>query len=178
MIRINKKEKILIYVIAALVFFFLIEHFLFSGLRGKSKSVSGQIKVEEARLKAGLDIQKKKDKILAECKEFKPYLEKIEGISDQEIFAKFLKEVEKTAQDAGVSIVNLTPQNEVQDEAEYKKYNAEFRAEGNISQVITFVSKIQNNALLIKLDKISLSPKDEQANLIKIEATVSLVVPK
>lgn len=178
MIKIGKREKILIYVIAGLVLFFLIERFLFSGLRGKTKSASQQVKVEEARLKAGLDIQKRKDRILAECKEFKPYLEKVEGISGQEVFAKFLKEIEKIAQESGVSIVNLTPQNEVQEESDYKKYDAEFRAEGNVSQVLTFVNKIQNNTLLLKLDKISLSPKDEQANLIKIEATISLVVPK
>lgn len=177
-IKINNREKILIYFIAALILFFLIERLLFSGLRGKSKAISQQIKVEEARLKSGLEIQKRKEKIEAECKELKPYLEKTEGISEQEIFAKFLKEVEKIAQDAGVSIVNLSPQGEIQEEADSKKYDAEFRAEGNLTQIFTFIYKIQTNTLLIKLDKMTLSPKDEQANITKIAATISLVVPK
>lgn len=176
--KINKREKILIYFIAALISFFLIERFLFSGLRGKSKAASQQIKVEEARLKSGLDIQKRKDKILAECKELKPYLEKVDGMSDQEVFAKFLKEAEKIAQDAGVSIVNLAPQSEVKEDGDYKKYDAEFRAEGSLTQIFNFVYKIQNSTLLIKLDRLSLSPKDEQASVMKIEAIISLVVPK
>ncbi|MDP3791110.1 MAG: hypothetical protein Q8R38_03590 [Candidatus Omnitrophota bacterium] len=176
--KIGKREKTLIYVIGALIFFFLIERFLFSGLRGKANSTVQQIKIEEARLKSGLDIQKRKDKIAAECKEMKPYIEKVAGISEQEIFAKFLKEVEKTAQDAGVSTINLSPHSEVEDTSDYKKYDAEFRAEGSLSQIFNFINKIQNNTLLIKLDKMSMSSKDEQALLIKIEAIISLVVPK
>ena len=89
--KINKREKMLIYAIAGLIFIFLIERFLFSGIRGKARGVSQQIKIEESRLQAGLDIQKRKDKITAEYRELKPYLEKAEGISDREIFAKFLK---------------------------------------------------------------------------------------
>lgn len=178
MMKIKNRERILIYVIAALVLFFLIERFLFSGLRGKSKMVLQQIKVEEARLKAGLDIQNRKDKIAAECKELKPYLEKVEGVSEQEVFARLLKEVEKSAQDAGISILNLAPQNEIQDTAEYVKYDAEFRAEGSLTQVFNFINRIQNDPLLIKLDRFSISPKDEQATVVKIEAIISLAVPK
>lgn len=178
MIKMGNREKILIYAIAGLILFFVIDRVLFSGLRGKSKMVLQQIKLEESRLRSGLDIQKRKDRIAAECKELKPYIEKVEGISEQEMFAKFLKEIEKNAQDAGVSIVNLSPQSEVQDAAEYKKYDAEFRAEGNLAQVFNFIGKIQSDTLLIKLDKISISPKDEHANVMKVEAIISLVVPK
>ncbi len=178
MIKINKREKILAYAIGGLIAIFLIEHFLFSGIRGKSKGVSQQIRIEESRLQAGLDIQKRKDKITAEYKELKPYLEKSEGISDREIFAKFLKEAERVAQEAGVSIVSLSPQNETLDEPEDVKYNADLRAEGSLAQVLGLMDKIQKSTLLIKLDKMSLSSKDEQAGTMKIEAVLSLVVPK
>ena len=176
--KINKREKMLAYAIGALVLFFLVEHFFFSGLRGRSKNIVQQIKLEENRLKSGLDIQKRKDRITAECKELKPYLEKAEGLSDQEIFAKFLKEAEKDAQEAGVSIMNLAPQSEIQDTAEYKQYNAEFRAEGSLAQIFSFIGKVQNDTLLLKIIKMSISAKDEQASVMKIEAVISLVVPK
>jgi hypothetical protein len=178
MIKINKREKILIYVIAGLVFLFLVERFLFSGIRGNSKGVAQKIKIEEARLQAGLDIQKRKDAITAEYNELKPYLSKSEGASDREIFAKFLKESERVAQDAGVSIVSLSPQDEPQSESGYVKYNADLRVEGSITKVLTLIDKIQNSELLIKVDKMNLSSKDEKAGSIKVEAVLSLVVPK
>ena len=176
--KINKREKLLVYTIAGLIFLFLIERFLFSGIRGKTRGVSQQIKIEESRLQAGLDIQKRKDKITAEYKELKPYLEKTEGISDREIFAKFLKEAERVAQEAGVSIVSLSPQEESLDEPEDVKYNADLRAEGSLNQIIGLIDKIQSSALLIKLDKLSLSSKDDQAGTIKVEAVLSLIAPK
>jgi len=178
MMKINRREKLLIYAVAGIILFFLIERFLFSGLRGKAKSVSQQIRIEEARLRAGLDIQERKDKITAEYKELKPYLEKTEGISDREIFAKFLKEAEKVAQGAGVSIVSLSPQDETLDEPEDVKYNADLRAEGNINQVLDLMGRIQNSPLLVKIDKMSLSSKDEKASTIKVEAVLSMVAPK
>jgi len=176
--NIGKREKILIYVIGGLIFLFLIERFLFSGIRGKTNSVSQQIEIGESRLRAGLDIQKRKDKIAFEFKALKPYLEKSEGSSDREIFAKFLKEAEKVAQEAGVSIVSLSPQDETLDEPEDVKYNADLRAEGKLDQVIELIDKVQNSKLLIKIDKMSLSSKDEQAGTMKVEAVLSLVVPK
>ncbi len=176
--KINKREKLLIYAVVGIVVVFLIEHFLFSGLRGKAKGVSQQIRIEESRLQAGLDIQKRKDKITAEYEELKPYLEKTEGISDREIFAKFLKEAEKVAQSAGVSIVSLSPQDETIDESEDVKYNADLRAEGNLGQVLGLMDKIQKSSLLIKIDKMSLSSKDEKAKTIKMDAVLSMVAPK
>lgn len=176
--KINKREKLLIYAVAGVILVFLIERFLFSDIRGKGKVMSQRIKIEESRLQAGLDIQKRKDKITAEYKELKPYLEKAEGISAREIFAKFLKEAEKVAQEAGVSIVSLSPQDEPEDEPEDIKYNADLRAEGNLNQVLSLMNKIQKSDLLIKIDKISMSSKDERASTIKIDAVLSMVAPK
>ena len=77
-----------------------------------------------------------------------------------------------------MSIVSLSPQDEPQDEPEDVKYNADLRAEGSLSQVLSLIDKIQKSTLLIKIDKMSLSSKDEQAGTIKVEAVLSLVAPK
>lgn len=178
MMNIGKREKILIGVVAAMAILFLAERFLFSGVRGKSKGVSQQIKVEESRLKMGLDIQNRKDKIEAEYNQLAPYLEKTQGVPEREISAKFLKEVERVAQEAGVSIVSLSPQEDTQDAADYTQYNAEFRAEGSLAQMLSFVNKVQNSPLLIKLDRMTIASKDERAGALKMDAILALVVPK
>jgi hypothetical protein len=178
MMKINKRERLLAYAIAGLIGAFLIEKFLFSDLRGGAKKIEQQIKVEEAKLRLELDLQKRKDSIASELKDYKPYLDSMEGISEREISAKFLKEAEKMAQEAGTSIVSLSPKDEPQDMTDYIKHDADFKAEGTLSQIINFVGKVQNSRLLIMLDKMSLSPKDEQAGTMKIEATLSLIVPK
>ena len=49
--------------------------------------------------------------------------------------------------------------------------------EGSLEQIINFLYKVGNSKLLIKLDRLSFSHKDEQASLLKAETTVSIAVP-
>jgi len=174
--ELTRSQKILSYVAGGIICVFFIEKFFFAGLRAKINTLNQQIKKEEVDLKIGIDIQKRKDSILKDYNNYKDYLSG-QNISDKEIFTGFLKEIEKLAQESGLSIINLTPQNEPQKIRDYTKYNADLKAEAPLEKFFDFLNRIQNDKLLVKLDKLSLSPKDEQASLLKIEATISITIP-
>ncbi len=174
--QLKRRDQIIASVIGIAVFIFLLERFVFSTLRLKIKELSQQIKAEEADLKSGIEIENDKDKIRSEYRSYQSYLKVAENASEQEVIAKFLKEIERMAQESGISIVNLSPQSQAESAAGYKKYNAELRAEGSPDKIYDFLYKIQNSALLIKLDKLNIAPKDPQAELLKLETTISLAV--
>jgi len=176
-IQLKKGQKTIIYAVVAILGVFLIERFFFSGLRSKIRNLNQQVKLEEANLKIGMTMRKQKDKISSENSRYKTYLEITDSSSEREIITKFLKEVEKIANDSGISVINLSPENQIDKLKNCKKYNADLRAEGSEERIFNFVNKIQSSNLLIELDKFSLVAKDEQADTLRLETMISIVVP-
>jgi len=176
MIAFKKREKIIIYAIGAVIFIFLIEKFFFSGLRSDIRNLRQQIRLEEAKFRNGVIIQGKKGKILQEYKEYQLYLDVVKNSSEQDIFTKFLKEIERIANESGVSVLNLNPQSQAGKFKEYKKYSADLKGEASADKVFNFLYKIQHSAYLIKLDKLSLTPKNQQADLLSVDTTISIII--
>lgn len=177
LIKLKKREKYIVYIIGGILTIFLIERFFFSGLRSKIRNLKTQIKLQEVNLKTGITIRQQKDKILQERERFKSYLEIARSSSEREIVARFLKEIEKIAASSGISIISLSPQNEPEQHRTLKKYNADLRAEGSLQKIFDFLHKVQNSDLLIEIDKFSLATKTEEGDILKLETTISIVIP-
>ncbi|MFA6079359.1 MAG: hypothetical protein WC779_06415 [Candidatus Omnitrophota bacterium] len=176
MMKFKRNEKILLYATVAIVAAFIAQKFLFPGMKTKTKSSGSLITIAEARLKEGIEIQKRKADILADFKEFKGYL-KTENMSELDITTGFLKEVESIAQASRVSIINLTPNNQPIDDGGYRRYTADLRVEGVAEEVFDFLKRIQSTKSLIKIDKMSIASKDEQASMLKLDTTISIAIP-
>ena len=175
MFKIKKREKIIFSVVLGIIVIFLLEKIVFSNFRKKMRELNKKIKVQEMAIRKGLSINKSKDKIIQEYKDYAKFL--ITDTQDQDVIARFLKEMEKITQDAGLSVVNLAPEEKLIEAPEYKEFRANLRLEGNMEQLLNFLKKVQDSTLLIKLVKLNLISKDEQASLLRIDVTVSLVVP-
>lgn len=174
-IKINKREKILAYIIIGLVVFFVGDKVLLSGIRGGMNSLKNRIKTEESKLRTGIEIQKRKDTILGEYKGYQAFL-KQEKLSEVDIFARFLKELENIARESRVSILSLNPQNKIEESDGYRKYTADLRVETNIEQLYDFLYRIQNSSLLIRINKMSVIPKDESGTILRFEASISIAI--
>lgn len=173
--KFKKREKIIAVVLGGILFLFIAEKLFFSNIFSRIRKLKQQIKLEETNLNIGIQMQKKKDRIRNEYRAYESYL-KVSEEPEQEIIANFLKEIEKIAQEAGVSIANLSPQSQAEQFKEGKRYKADLRAEGPVEKILTFLYKVQNSSLLIKLDKLSITPKDPQAETLKLDTIVSLTV--
>ncbi len=139
------------------------------------KELSKKISIQELAFRKGLNIQKSKDRIAHEYKEYSKFL--IKDTNDRDIIAGFLKEIEKITQESGLSVVNLAPEEKIVLAKEYKEYKANLRMEGSMEKLLNFLNKVQNSSLLIKLSKLNFISKDEQASVLRIDVTVSLIVP-
>ena len=175
MLKIKKREKIIFSVVAGIIVIFMLEKIVFSNFRKKMRELNKKIKVQETAIRNGLSINKSKDRIIQEYKDYAKFL--ITDAQDQDIVARFLKEMEKITQDSGLSVVNLAPEEKLIETPEYKEYRANLRLEGNMEQLLNFLKKVQDSTLLIKLVKLNLISKDEMASLLRIDVAVSLVVP-
>lgn len=142
----------------------------------KARSLQQQIKLEEADLRASLEMGQKKDTIMDERLEYKDYLVSDKNASEDEEIAAFLKEVETMVSESGLSMVSLTPQSHAEKGNEYKEYDAQLRVEGAAEKIYNFLYRVQNSHLLIRLSQVTVSPKDPQANLLKLDTKISLTL--
>ena len=175
MIKGKGREKLLWALTIGLGVLFASDRLLFSGLRTKSQTLHRKIAEEEVKLRMGVGIQKRKDTILNEQKKYALYLPP--PAQERELIARFLKETERIAQESGVTIADLTPDNQPAKGMEYKIYKAQLKAESTMEQLLSFLYKLQTSRLPIKLDRFSIAPKDEQATTLRLETTISMAVP-
>ena len=169
------REKPLLFISMGLAVAYLSDRLLFSGLQTKNQTLRRQIAAEEVTLRMGVGIQKRKGTILNEQKKYAAYF--LPAAPERELIAKFLKEAERIAQESGVTIADLTPENQPAKGSSVKTYKAQLKAEATVEQLLSFLSKLHTSRLLMRLERFSVTPKDEQASLLRLETTISMVVP-
>ena len=173
-IELKGKQKFLLYAVISVLVCIFMGRFIFLSLGVRLKQLKQQTKLAEAKLKKGLEIQKQKDIISSDYDKYHVFLA-VEKMEQRQIIEELLKEIERIAKDSGASLINLSPQEAA--EQDKGRYKADLRMEANAEQILNFLYKIQESKLLIKLDKISVSPKDEQASALKVDATISIAIP-
>ncbi|MDD4954343.1 MAG: hypothetical protein PHG40_05515 [Candidatus Omnitrophica bacterium] len=173
--KLDKRQKILIAFAAAVILIFFAQKVVFTGFVAKLNRLNSQIKLEEEKLKRGLAVQKGKDKVTRDYKKYSPYLG--DNIPEKELSAVFLNEVENISKISGVSLVSLNPTNDLEVTKDFKRLKADFRLDTDMESLFMFLDKVQESKLLMKIDKISLAARDEESGVIRVEASISMIVP-
>jgi hypothetical protein len=164
----------LIAIVASVIIgLFLLDRTLFFAMRKKLASCRKLITLEEARYKKNLGLLKSKDGILADYNKYRNYLE-VPFNDQRQAVAELLEEVERIAQESKVSVLNLSPQENAKQEKDFNRYSADLKMETNSEKLLNFLFKIQSSSLLLKIDRLSVQPKNEEASLLKVDVTVSI----
>lgn len=171
--KLDKKQKIIFSVAAGVVLLLFFNKIIVGGIGEKMRSLERRIKLAEARLSRDLQIEKDKDGLVEEYTAYQSYF-KYSGREQTQIISDFMRETERLAKETGVSIVALSPRSDPEQLKEAVKYTADFKMEGNLAQVITFMQRISDNKLLIGFERILLAPKDETGLSIKLEGVISI----
>jgi hypothetical protein len=173
-IKINDKQKFWgALIVGAIVVLFLAQAAV-SDLAGRARKNESQVKLAEAELRKALVIQQASPKIAEEYIQYAPFFE-VEKIAPRQLLEDLLREVERIARDASVSILNLTPQN-VPEAGAVKEYKADLRIEcQGTDRLLSFLNGVQASKFLIKIVKFNVSTKDEQGAVLKAEMLLSLV---
>ncbi|MBI2495106.1 MAG: hypothetical protein HYY59_02430 [Candidatus Omnitrophica bacterium] len=168
------RQRLLLIATGGLALAFVIERVFVSSLHARGTTLRQQTVVEEASLRTQLRIQRQKAFILNEDKTYDRYA--LIPSQDRKAIAKLLREAEQIAKVSGVTVLDLTPEKPSGSSRETTTYQVQLRAEGRIDQLLTLFYKIQTNQFLIRLDRFSLSPKDDQATLLRLDTTITMLV--
>ena len=172
----KKREKALLIGTIGLALLYLSDRLLFSSLRAKQQSLHQEIAAAELTFRTGLAVRQRKDAILREQKQYASYF--LPASPERELTATFLKEAERLAQGSGAVIMDLTPEIQPPSSAAGQRlYRAQLKAEADVEKLLRFFQALQTSRLLVKLDRFSLTPKDEPASVLRLEATISITVP-
>lgn len=174
-IKMNTSNKFLLAVIGGGFLILIFGQVILSDLARRSKKDGQQVKRVETQLMEKFAIREKREKIEADYTQYQAYLA-LQSAPPRQVVEEFLREVERMARDAGVSIVNLNPQNIPEVGAKVTQYNLDLRVECSEDQLLVFFKSVQASKFLIKVDRFSITSKDEQAILLKVEMLLSLSV--
>lgn len=166
----------MLYTASAAITVIFLANFIFAVLGGRLRQFNKQTKVSEAKLKQILEIQKAKSVVEEECRTYKSFLES-EKWDDRRIVEELLKGTERIAKDARVSVINLSPQQTPEQTKECKKYKADLRIDASLDQIFNLLRGIENSKLLIKVEKLTIASKNEEADVLKSEMTVTIAIP-
>lgn len=174
-IQISSQNKFLAAVIGGSLLILILGQLLLSDLGRRSKNAGQQVRQMEARLAEVSGIQGQGEAIASDFARYQRYLAP-ERMAPRQVVEELLREIERIARDAGASIINLSPQEIPESTQKPVEYKADLRFECSSDQLLIFFKDVHDSQYLIKIVKFSITPRDEQGLLLKVEMLISLSV--
>jgi len=172
--RLSSRERKILYVVIALLFVLFGYHGVFQPVLSKLGGLDEEIFVFQMKLRKGRIFLRQRDEILEEAQKY-PNLERIEAGSDEEELARLLNYIEQTARNAQVSLSDVKPQ-QVKSDKVSKSYVVELGAESLLNQLIEFIYQLQNSPQLLMIERIEMSPKEDNSPLLRSFVVIKRVV--
>ncbi len=173
-IGINEKQKFWALVIVSAVVVLWLGKAAVVDLSVRARKNTSEVKLAEAQLKKALLIAQDGGRIKEEHAQYASFLA-AGSMLPRQVIEELLREIERIARDASVSVVNLTPQNIPEAGAGVKEYRADLRIEcQGTDRLLSFLNGVQASKFLIKIVKFNVSTKDEQGAVLKVEMILSL----
>ncbi len=154
---ISKREKYIfsitiIVIVAAFLYNFIIE----AGFK-KWQILNNEIAVKRARMNKGIRLIKRRDSIIQEYNE---YVKSAKNISN------ILNDMERQADMLGIKTSNIKPGQEIEKDF-YKECAIELQIEGEMANIIKFVSQIAKSPILAILKKFDFSLISQNPSVFK-----------
>ncbi len=165
----SKREKIILYVTVAVAVSSVVINFLNGSFWQKNIVLNREIAITRQKLKKSLRLLSQKEAIQNRYNRvaLSPDLSMPQG----DVFVATLSELEKMAQDAGVRIVDIRPQDVSKGGGLYKEIAVDLRAEGDIEGYFKFIYNLENSLSLLRVRRFQLSSK---ANSKSLEGSFSI----
>lgn len=167
--KLNKTERRILAATLVLLGFAFIDRVIVMPITTTLHGLSQSVKEQETSIKKSMNVLLHKDTIIAESREYMSY--SVEAKNAEEEMVGLLREVERVAERAGVSLVYVKP-GTVKEEKGIKKYYANLECEAPMEQVATFFHDIESSNQLVKIEKYQIQPKSKDSSIAR--STVSV----
>ncbi len=162
--KFTKRERIIFILTISLISSLIVYVFVLEPVYKKWSQLRLEYESAGLRLVRNEKLLANKKNIEGEYEKYKEYIRKKED-KEQEM-ASILKEIEATASGSGVKITSIKPKGEKQLK-NYKEYSVELVSEATLNQFIKFIYDLESSKELLKVERLVLSLKSAQSDLLK-----------
>jgi Tfp pilus assembly protein PilO len=171
--RLNKRDRFIFYIVTVFLSMVLFERLMVNPVYSKIKSINEEIKKQEDSISKSLRILAQKDRISAESREYSSFVTK--GVSEEEEFTSFLRDIEELANKDSVYLVDMKPGG-VKEAGSAKKYIVSLNCEAQMEQVVNFMFSIENSDKLLTIEKYQINPKSKESTVAQCNMAISKIV--
>ncbi|TRZ94596.1 hypothetical protein D4R78_06235 [bacterium] len=156
-LRLNKREKAIFYIAAGFAIFYFLFTMFIGPLISENRKLNQAININRAKLKKYLGLLNQKDQIS------KRY-EKLAGSpplpsQSDDALVVFLTELEKTAKEANIKIIDIRPEGTPKIIHSYKEFRVNLKSEGSTEEYLRFIYSIENVLPLARVEEFQFNAK-------------------
>ncbi len=169
--KLTGKEKILAFGVGLVLTFFLLKNFVLGPIYESIGVYTQEITRSKALMRKYMSLEHNRLEILKAQKQIEGYLS-LKG-TDEDKAAMVLSKIESEARRSKLQIVDMNSAGVTKEKGLVTLYHVTLRAEGQLKNFLDFLSGLEGANILLQVEKVSLSAKDDSGSVLKIEATIS-----
>jgi hypothetical protein len=168
--KLNRNEKILVFFIIFLLGVFIFRSFVISPLHERVSFYNVEIEKSKSLIRKYTLLEHNRGEILKAQKQIEGYLT-LKGSNDQKS-SIIMSKIESEARKSKLQILDLNSIGSSKIKGSIWVHRINLRAEGQIKDILDFISAIEEADILLQVEKLNLSGKDDSGSILKIEAVI------
>ncbi len=168
--KFSKQEKILALCVGLVLAFFALKNFVLGPIYESIGIYTQEIVRSKALMRKYMSLEHNRLEILKAQKQIEGYLS-LQG-SDEDKAALVLSKIESEARRSKLQIIDMNSAGATKEKGSVTLYHVSLRAEGQLKNVLDFISGVESANILLQIEKLTLSAKDDSGSVLKIEATI------
>ena len=144
--------------------------FVLGPIYDKTSVYSQEIKQAKVMIRKYMALEHNRTEILKAQKQIEGYLN-LKG-SDEDKSAMVMSKIEAEARKAKLQILDMNSAGVTKIKGGVTLYRINLSAEGQLKNLLDFISGVEGANILLQVEKIALSVKDENVGLLKIDAVI------
>ena len=169
MMKLNNKEKILAAGVGLVLLIFMLKAFVFGPIYEKISAYDQEIEQAKMAIRKYMAFEHNRAEILKVQKQIEGY-SSLKG-SDEDKISMVMSKVESIARKAELEVSDMSPAGSSKMRGGAMAYRIQLRGEGQMKNILDFMSGIETANTLLQIEKIALSIKDESSDTLKMEVT-------
>lgn len=172
--KFTPRERFLFYGAVGVIIFVLTDFMVLSPIFSNISLLDAEIKAKSQAIQRDMRILSFKDGINKEYHNYESYLDTGER-TQEEIISSLLRKLETVAAANTIQIVNVSP-GEIEDKPIYKIYKTTLDFEGELKNVFTFLSALEESDNLFQITRYVLAPKSKTGIMMKCNMDMTRIL--
>ena len=168
--KLSRKEKTLAISIGVLLILFALKVLILDPIYDKTSTYTQEIEQAKLTMRKYMALEHNRADILKAQKQIEGY-SSLKG-SEEEKSAMVMSKIEAEARKSKLQILDMNSAGVTKVKGGVALYRINLSAESQLKNLLDFISGIEKASILLQVEKINLSVKDESNGLLKIDAVI------